>query len=178
MNEIWKNVKGYEELYKVSNTGKILNIKKDRLIKSKKNNRDYVQIRLYKDGKVEHWLLHRLVAANFIDNPNGYPQVNHIDEDKNNNNASNLEWCTNYYNRHYGTGYQRSVENHDYKKIARLNSKPVKQFDKDGNLLNTYFGVKEAERQTNINEANIRRSIRQGYFAGGYKWEYANEVNL
>lgn len=170
--ENWKDAVGYEGLYKVSDIGNVMSVRTGKLLKTKKNNRGYIQVHMFINKKDYMQLIHRVVGKAFIDNPDNLPQINHKDEDKNNNSVENLEWCTNIYNRRYGTGCQRSTEHHDYKKISILNSKPIMQFSKKGQLLNTFYGVKEAERQTNICESNIRKSMRQGYYAGGYKWQY------
>lgn len=175
MKEVWKDVIGYEGIYEVSNTGKIKRLKNNTMRKTKKNNRGYVQISLSKNGEIKYFLLHRVVAQAFIENENNFPQVNHKDEDKENNHIDNLEWCTNLYNRRYGSGYQRSVMNHNYKEIAKLRCKPVKQFDKSGNLIRVFFGATEAEIQTGIKQSKIRASARKGCFADGYKWEYVNK---
>ena len=181
MQIIWKEILGYEGLYEVSNTGIVKSLDrydtlgrfhKGVLISTKYNNRGYVQLHLHKDGQCKMVLLHRVVAEAFIDNPNKYKQINHKDENKDNNNVENLEWCTNLYNRRYGTGYKRSVDNHNYKLIGKKNSKAIKQYNKNGDLVNIFYGVKEAERRTGINESNIRGSIRKNHLAGGYKWEY------
>ena len=111
MKEIWKPLKGYEGYYEISNLGKVKSIKRYKKNKSKlqiveekilslytnpKNG--YVYVYLCKDGKYKNVRLHRLVAENFIDNKNNYPQINHIDGNKTNNVVSNLEWCTASYN--------------------------------------------------------------------------------
>ena len=105
--EIWKDIIDYEE-YKISNLG---NIKRnDRLLKPFKNTSGYYQIELYKNGKGKHLLIHKLVANAFIENKNDYKYVNHKDENKHNNKADNLEWCSHLYNINYGTGnIRRSV---------------------------------------------------------------------
>lgn len=176
MEEKWKDVVEYEGIYKVSNTGKVWSIRNNRLLKTKKNNRDYIQVNLSKDGVQKTHLLHRVVAIAFIENPNCYPQVNHKDENKNNNCVDNLEWCTNKYNRNYGTGYARSVANRNHIEIGKKMSRRVNQYDDNGNLVYSYYGVKEAERKTGINESNIRRSMIKKYKAGGYIWRYADTV--
>jgi len=118
--------------------------------------------------------LHRIVAEAFIQNPEGFPQVNHKDENKNNNSADNLEWCTNAYNRHYGNGMRKSIENHDYKQIAEKNKKTVLQLDKNGNVLNSWIGLKAAEEATGVGESNIRMCCYgRGSYASGFAWKYA-----
>lgn len=180
--EIWKDVVGFEGLYKVSNTGKLKSLdRKDSLghnirgkqISTKKNNRGYVQVHLTKDGKCHMKLMHRLVAEAFIENKNNLPQVNHKDEDKDNNTVENLEWCTNLYNRRYGTGYARSCDKHDYKAIALTNSKKVKQFSKDGSLIAEYISISAARRATGVSDSCIRKCCNKTTMqAKGYVWAW------
>lgn len=106
MEEIWKDIKGYEGLYQVSNLG---NIKSNNLYAHKKpkriatynHNAGYICTHLSKGGKTKTFLVHRLVAEAFLDNPKNLDFVNHKDENKKNNNVDNLEWCTKSYNSTY-----------------------------------------------------------------------------
>ena len=94
--EVWKDVKGYEGLYKVSNTGKVKSFQRNRekLLSDKYYENGYLRASLSKNKEKKKVLIHRLVAETFIPNPENKPEVNHIDGNKKNNNASNLEWCT------------------------------------------------------------------------------------
>lgn len=98
MKEIWKDVADYEGLYIVSNYGNVANIKYDnrspRLLKRFINGSGYYYVSLRKDGENRNMLIHRLVAASFIPNPENKPQVNHKDGNKLNPRADNLEWVT------------------------------------------------------------------------------------
>lgn len=102
MKEIWKDIPGYGGLYQVSNFGNILSHPRndnhhsyDMIMKQQTMKNGYKQIVLYKfDSSRKHHLIHRLVAENFIPNPGHLPQINHIDGNKANNCANNLEWCT------------------------------------------------------------------------------------
>ena len=115
MNEIWKDVKGYEGLYQVSNIGRIKSLRRSWASKGESEHimspsitRGYAYIKLRGlDGKDESIPVHRLVAIAFIPNPNGYKCVNHKDENKINNNVENLEWCSLEYNFAYGTARLR-----------------------------------------------------------------------
>lgn len=100
--EIWKEIASniIENIYSVSNLGRVRNDKNNHIYISKSNkHKNYIKLYLKcKDGKKRQFLLHRLVAETFIDNPNNYPIINHIDENKQNNCVNNLEWCTQKYN--------------------------------------------------------------------------------
>lgn len=179
MEEVWKDVKGYEGTYIISNKGKVVNICTGHIMQPKKNNRDYVQIRLNKNGCTQHWLLHRLVAVNFIDNPNQLPQINHKDENKDNNCADNLEWCDNTYNRHYGTGIQRMAEHHDYKKMALMRSKPVNQYTKDGVFVKSWSSITAAALEITLKRSTGHISdccSGKRLYAYDYIWKYKDVV--
>ena len=98
MVEIWKPIKNYEELYEVSNLGNVRNAKTLKILCKIKHRQGYQMTSLYKDGKQKYFLIHRLVAIAFIENPKNLEEINHIDENKENNNFSNLEWCDRIYN--------------------------------------------------------------------------------
>ena len=114
--------------------------------------------------------VHRLVAEAFIPNPLGLPEVNHIDEDKTNNRADNLEWCTHLENSNYGSRPTRIGEKH----INGKRSRSVSQFTLNGEFVATYPSMREAERQTGFAAGNIWYAINGRYsHAYGYKWKYA-----
>ena len=99
MSEEWRDIKGYEEKYQVSNLGRVKSLKdrygnyREKILKYSKNNRGYLTVSLCKNSKVKLFTVHRLVAQAFIENSNNYPEVNHKDENKENNRVDNLEWC-------------------------------------------------------------------------------------
>ena len=102
--EVWKDVDGFEGHYQVSNHGRVRSIKKEILVlKGEYQHNGYKRVRLWKDGRQQHKLIHRLVAMAFLQNPNNYSDVNHIDEDKTNNHVTNLQWCTHLYNMNFGS---------------------------------------------------------------------------
>ena len=105
MKEIWKDIKGYEGAYQVSNLGNVKSLKTNKNLYYTKSgrNREYLKVSLVRNNKRKMVSIHRLVAEHFISNPNNYPCVNHKDECKNNNVWTNLEWCDEKYNANYGT---------------------------------------------------------------------------
>lgn len=96
LNEILKPIKDFENLYQVSNLGQVSNYRK--VLKPFVNNSGYEVIDLKNNGSRKKFLVHRLVAQAFIENPNGYKVVNHLDGNKHHNSVDNLEWCTNSMN--------------------------------------------------------------------------------
>lgn len=115
MNEEWRDIKGYEGKYQVSNLGRVRSLNyhrenREEILSNIPNKEGYLQVSLYKNGKSKPFYIHKLVALYFIENPNNYKEVNHKDENKSNNKASNLEWCTREYNLNYGTRTQRVSE--------------------------------------------------------------------
>lgn len=172
MKEIWKDIKNYEGIYQVSNLGnvkvldrkvynsKVLCKRKGRNFKLNKNARGYIVINLTKNHITKSYLLHRLVAQAFISNPENLPQVNHIDENKENNNVNNLEWCTAKYNINYSK-----------------KSREILQLDKNDKIIKIYKGTKEASLETKIQKSSIIRCCKgERKTAGGYKWKYNLEL--
>lgn len=168
--EIWKDIEGYEGLYKVSNLGNVLSLKrkKPHLLKPVQYTNGYLFVTLSNHNKsLKENSIHRLVAKAFLSNPNNLPQVNHKDEDKTNNRVDNLEWCDAKYNLNYGTTQERK---------AKAKSKPVLQYDKNGNFLNKYPSASDAEIKTGIYQENICMVCREKLKStGGYIWKYADD---
>lgn len=166
MKEIYKDIKGYEKLYQVSNIGNVKSLYKNRLLKPSIEN-GYLYVILYKDKQPTHKRIHRLVTETFIDNPKNLPQVNHKDEDKLNNNVNNLEWCDNRYNVMYGTALTRAKESR---------STSIKKQSKAVQCVETgiiYPSIMEAERRTKIYHGYIIHVLKgRQKTAGGYHWKY------
>lgn len=105
MKEEWKDIKGYEGKYQVSNLGRVKSLdyqgKKREIILKPGINKGYYQVGLYKYAMCKSLYIHRLVAETFIENPNNLPCINHKDENKLNNRVDNLEFCTQKYNNRY-----------------------------------------------------------------------------
>lgn len=113
--EVWRKIEGFEA-YSVSNKGNVRDDNTGLLVKL--FGKDYTIVSLYDkmSSKKKALLVHRLVAKAFIPNPDNRPCVNHKDEDKQNNNVSNLEWCTQSYNVNYGGGIDRMIKNNPQSK--------------------------------------------------------------
>ena len=178
--EIWKNVIGYEDLYKVSSLGIIrrkigYQSKTERVLKPLNNGNNYMSVALSKNGKVKRMYVHRIVCLSFYENSKNKKEVNHIDGNRQNNKSNNLEWVTrseNHFHR-YKVLKQKGV---NFGKTGSKNwrSKEVNQFSLEGVFLKKYPAVMSAMRDTGIGESNIRGCIYgRSKTAGGYKWQYA-----
>lgn len=163
----WKPVVGFEEYYLVSDEGMVWSIRRHRLLKPEIDRYGYEKVTLSVNGKCYYKTIHRLVAQAFVPNPHNKLTVNHINEDKTDNRAVNLEWLSMRDNLNHGSHNKR---------VALTKSKlPVIQIFPDGSTL-TYLGTKDASRKTGINRCCISKcckNIRKT--AGGYRWRYLNE---
>ncbi len=178
MQEIWKDVPEYEGLYQVSNLGSVRSLThtkrssngktaraNGKVIKPLEQN-GYLNIMLCKDGVRKRFRLHRLIASAFIPNPHNFPQVNHKDENKKNNNVENLEWCDSKYNNSYGTRLQRYSETMGIR---------VVQSTLDGDFVKLWKSASEAGRNGYTRE-NISKCCRgERETADGYKWKYVRK---
>jgi len=178
MEEIWKDIVGYEGYYQISNQGRVKSC--ERYVKKRNGGQKfigerymklfycpggYLEVLLTKNSVVKPKLIHRLVAEAFLDNPNNYPQVNHRDEDKSNNHVDNLEWCTPKYNANYGTRNE---------KMSLAFRKPVLQKDMQGNIVKRWDYIKQIYDETGMDQSLIIQCCkgrREKY--KGFKWEYA-----
>ena len=161
MKEIWKDCKGYEGLYQVSNLGRVWSIRSQKYLNGSIDKDGYIQVYLTaKNGKCKKERVHRLVALVFLDNPTRMPVVNHIDENKENNCVDNLEWTSIKDNANHGTRNKR---------VSKANSIPVYCFELD----KTFYGAREAERELGINHSSISKACHgKQKIAGGYHWCY------
>ena len=98
--EIFKDIAGYDGKYQVTSWGRVYNVDSEKFLRMEETEKGYLRVDLYDScGKRKHCKVHRLVAKAFIENPNGLPQVNHIDGNPKNNSFTNLEWTTDKENR-------------------------------------------------------------------------------
>ena len=181
IKEYWKPVVGYEGLYMVSNCGRVKSFDrwvkgrngsvrfiKGRILKPTTNLYGYLFVKLCKDGKVKPFTVHRLVAEAFLPNPDNLPCVNHKDENKQNNNVSNLEWCSAQYNNTYGTRIERVAEKTTNGKL----SKPVLQYTLNGEFVREWESIAECDRN-GYNQGNVYACCQgKQKTHKGYIWKY------
>ena len=175
IEEIWKDIKGFEGIYQVSNLGRVKSLKRPYRLKEKikKPTRDrygYYQVRLCKQSIGKGYLVHRLVWEAFNGHiPEGY-EINHLDERPVNNALSNLSLVTHRENLNYGTRNERAGK---ALKNRKDQSKPVLQFTLDNILVKEYPSTKQVERETGFAFQNIsaccKGKLKQAY---NYIWKY------
>lgn len=172
MSETWKDIPGYEGLYQVSNTGRVKSLERfivrngvtakipERMLKFNIVGYGYCKVNLFKNGVRSPCLVHRLVADAFLQNQQCCKEVNHIDGDKRNNRAENLEFCTRSENMShaYKTGLRKTIQ--------------VAQYDKDMNLIKVYDSISEAA-EGRFHHADISKCCKGKLkTVGGYIWKY------
>lgn len=182
--EIWKDVVGYEGLYSVSNTGRVISFGrtiqminkrtnvtfsktyKPKTLKQCKDKGEYLTVQLSDyNQNTKNVKVHRLVAMAFIPNPEDKPQVDHIDRNRSNNSVDNLRWCT-------------SMENHSNFLTQCLRATPVQQFSLEGKLLNIFSSTKKAGILNHCNRNKIKECCEgkiQSY--KGFIWKYITTTN-
>lgn len=159
MEETWKDVNGFEGLYKVSSYGKIFSIKANKILKTCVSNKGYELVCLRGfNGKRKQHTVHRIVALSFLSNPNDYPIINHKDEDKLNNCVDNLEWCSYSYNNTYGDSL--SKENRTLRASNRKECWAINLITEEVKHFNS---LREAASFINTNPTNLTNVINGKY---------------
>jgi hypothetical protein len=169
--EEWRDVKGYEGYYRVSNLGRVIRLPRNKQgrythfnIRKQRLRNGYMCVNLSRCNKVQWFFVHRLVALAFIPNPNNYPQVNHIDECRTNNNVKNLEWVTQSQNNKHGTAIQRQIQHrHEsdphrkiWKAAAMKHAKKCSWRNKaDNSIIKRYNSLTDAAENSGISITTI-----------------------
>jgi hypothetical protein len=188
--EIWKDIPGWEGVYQISNMGRIKSFKQTsngKILSLVNRNGDYFSVVLQRVGKKRQSVrVHRLVAEAFIPNPDNLPEVNHIDGNKQNNRAENLEWCSRSHNVIHSIGmhpeqlrgmifYNKSIRPRSVVQISK----------KSGEVLASFPTAIAAYNKTGICARNILQVANRTPFnekgqirktAGGYIWRFEREV--
>lgn len=192
MQEIWKDIKGFEGRYQVSNYGRVKslarivkrgqngyrNVKETILSPRTDTKRGYQTISIRIHPKRYNLSLHRLVAETFIPNPNNYPVINHIDGNPSNNNVNNLEWCTQSYNVKYSytNGNAKPTPGCFKKGNIPHNIIRVSQYSLNNTYIATFDSILEASKKTNTNSICIGYCCKgKQKTSGGYIWKYADK---
>ena len=163
--EIWKKIDLCDGLYYVSSLGRIKN-SKNIILKQQPKDDGYLYIKLPINSKRKKISMHRIVAITFLENKNNYPQVNHMDEVKTNNNVNNLEWCTGKYNSNYGTAQKRRA-------IKR--SVAIIQMDINYNFIKEWQCVSDAERAGYRTGCISNCCVGRTFTHAGYRWKYKDD---
>ena len=169
MVEHWKLI-SWNENYAVSDFGNVKNVITGKILKPQARRHGYLGVWLYANKKGKQFSVHRLVAEAFCARNDGQNEVNHLNEDKTDNHAWNLAWCTKSENCSYGSRPSAISR----KNTNGKNSKPVRQYTMSGDFVKEYPSMHEVRRQTGFGEGNIHHAISGRYVhAYGYKWAYA-----
>lgn len=195
MQEIWKDIPGYEGLYQASNLGRIKSlerkvntgnngyrIEKEKIKKPVLQKSGYHHIALYKKCKRKEFGVHRLIMMTFCPNEDKQLQIDHIDMNKTNNKLDNLEFVTMEENiaRMYAkkpprTTIKKTLSSRKNAKIATEKSKKKVGQYKNGELLNIYSSMSDAARKLNIQSSHIGKCCKNAYgfkTCGGYEWRF------
>ena len=183
-DEVWKDISEFCGFYQVSNFGRVRriadysnqnsewNLYEPKILTPRLHTNGYLRVMLSVSGKHYDRYIHRLVAAAFIDNENGYSEVNHIDGNKQNNNVLNLEWCTrSQNNRHaYRTGLKTVKGCYGTKKkVAQLTVE-------ENRIIAIYGSIDSAAQYMKCRHCMITNCCSGRYKTSkGYKWIYATD---
>lgn len=179
-NEVWKDVVGYEGLYKVSNMGRIKSIKRHRAKCDKILKPDllkgYHRVTLCSNNKIKRMFVHRLVAIAFIQNTDNKPDIDHINYIKNDNRVDNIRWATrSENNQHTYDGNRRTAPwlgktrgNHNW-------ARRVNQYTKDGEFVKTWnciLDIKDVYGEISVSQCCNKNKRYKS--AGGYLWKFTD----
>lgn len=155
--EEWRPIDGFDDRYAVSNRGRVMNLKTERVLKNTINTHGYYVVNL---GKGNTRTVHKLVATAFIENPNNLPQVNHISEDKRDNNVNNLEWVS----------ASKNIRHSVHQQSCRIN-----QLTLDGKFIRQWDSSHEIERELGYECTHIIAVCKgKRKTANGFCWQYAD----
>lgn len=195
MEEIWKDIKGYEGLYQISNNGRVksllkvtkfgnrLKVNEEMILKPALGKRGYYVVSLNHNGKSKTFTIHRLIAEAFIPNPLNKKFIDHINTIKTDNRIENLRWVTSKENsnniltlKHSSESTSKKWKDGCYNNRNNIHYRKVQQFDKEGNLIATYDSIIEASEITGVERSSISAvclgTNPKRHTAGGYIWKH------
>ena len=158
--EIWKDVVGYEGLYRINNKGDVFSVRKSKNMKLCKTGNGYLKVGITKNGKTKYIDVHRLVAIAFIKNERNLKEINHIDGNKENNSVENLEWSTRSENvKHaYKNGLNKRI-----KKVLKM---------KGNNIVERYDSISSASILNKINAGHLFNYIKKSKAIRGFLYVF------
>lgn len=187
--EEWRDVVGYEGIYMASSLGRIASLQREVEINNgakktvpfyiKRSTTYYVKnyhkqmVNLYKKGKRHTLNVHKIIAAAFLENPNNYPEIDHIDGDTMNNSVSNLRYCTRKQNMNNPITRRRNSESH-IGKFNNARSKKIVQL-RNGEIINVFNSIRESVR-CGFSERSVGKCCRgKQYEYKGFQWIYLSD---
>lgn len=188
MEEEWRDIKGYEGIYQVSNIGRVKSLcrlreykggrichLKGKMITPSPDRYGYLHLCLSKNNIVKTFRVHMLVANAFIPNPNKKCEINHIDGNKVNNCVQNLEWCTQKENVHHSIHVLgHKIINPSGEKAK--GNKPIALINaKTGERIRTFYSRTYASKVLGYNAGYVGDAANYGFAIGNYKFEYLNK---
>lgn len=182
MNETWKDIPGFEGSYQISDHGRLKSfkeLKEGRILSTINNRGGYISVVLCRNNKAERSTrIHRLVAENFLSNPENLPEVNHIDGNKQNNHITNLEWVTRKQNMAHAVLANPNIIDGMKKYNQRVRPTPLIQLTLDGIYVAMFMNGAAAEKATGVCARNILQVATGAEYkpgkkriqAGGFNW--------
>ena len=176
-------IPGTDNKYEITTEGQIISYLRypnGKVLKPHVSENGYLTTTIKQAGKFKSYYIHRLVAQIFIPNPDNLPYVNHKSEDRTDNRAENLEWCTAEYNCNYGNHRENLI-----KATLRFTGHPsrIAKLDKQGNLLKAYYSIKAAARDVagdkwnsaSVQISKIIKGAKGHHTCCGFKWKRISE---
>lgn len=189
MEEIWKDIEGYEGTYQVSNLGRVRSLdryitkphpktytptqyfQRGQIVITHPLRNEYINVMLKKNGKIKNQLVHRLVAKAFVPGYFDGADVNHKDFNRQNNRVNNLEWVTRRDNLKYSNSDTASAMEH----IHRSQRKPIIQMTMDGEYIREWPSIHSAHLALGLDSKSISGACHQHYgtkTCGGFRWKF------
>ena len=161
----WRPIRGYENLYAVSNYGEVFSFQTHKVLKAIKQSRGYLRVVLHKNGEQSSAYIHRLTASAFLDNSNNLPEVNHIDGNKCNNYVGNLEWVTSRENYDHAIQHELYQRGED-RPLSKLTVDDVRYIRENCIKFDSEFGIKPIAAALGVSSTAV------GKILNGENWKW------